>query len=75
MERWEYAVVRVDNMENTYSVNGGMPSTVMFDKPPFPFEVVLNNLGTEGWEMVTANLARGGPGVSVFIFKRAVGPV
>ena len=68
MQKWEYAWVWIDTRAGTYGVNG-----VSLNYSEFEGQYsVLDKLGGEGWELVTAELARGENTISVFLFKRPV---
>ena len=66
MQAWEYAWVWIDTRSGTYGVNGVSSN---YGEVEGQYSV-LNKLGGEGWELVTAELARGENTISVFLFKR-----
>ena len=68
MQKWEYAWVWIDTGAGTYGVNGVASN---YGEVEGQYSV-LNQLGNEGWELVTAELARGENTTSVFLFKRPV---
>ena len=68
MQKWEYAWVWIDTGNGTYGVNGVSSN---YGEVEGQYSV-LNKLGDEGWELVTAELARGENTISVFLFKRAL---
>ena len=68
MQKWEYAWVWIDTGAGTYGVNGVASN---YSEVEGQYSV-LNQLGNEGWELVTAELARGDNTISVFLFKRPV---
>jgi hypothetical protein len=70
MQKWEYAFVVIDTFKRNYTVNG-VVSALEYEGP-VPYHFILNQMGLEGWEMVNASMGRGGPGPSVFNFKRAL---
>ncbi len=70
MQKWEYAWVWIDTGVGTYGVNGVSSNYGELEGQ----YSVLNKLGGEGWELVTAEVAREGNAVSVFLFRRPLGP-
>jgi hypothetical protein len=66
MQQWQYAMLRFDAVKRQYSINGLM-SAVGQNETDMS---VLDKLGTEGWEMVTAHFAQGYDSISVYLFKR-----
>ena len=62
MKKWEYRTIKVD----TKGMLGGILDTTAFD-------AVLNQLGTDGWELVAAfdtNQSYGASREAIAIFKR-----
>ncbi len=66
MQKWEYATLLIDTPKRIYSLNG--KESLLDEK--MSVHALWNQLGLQGWEMVTTDFARSGWGVSVSIFKR-----
>ena len=69
MQKWAYAWVWIDTGDGTYGVNGVSSN---YGEMEGQYSV-LDKLGSEGWELVTAELARAASTISVFLFKRSLG--
>lgn len=71
MRKWEYIEVAVhyilDGQIDFISRNG---STVLFEQAPPDRHAYLNNLGQDGWELVSVYLAAGQ--MEIYHFKRPV---
>jgi hypothetical protein len=62
MQKWEYKTIKLE----TTGMMGGILDTTAFDR-------TLNQLGSEGWELVAAfdtNLSYGATREAVAVFKR-----
>ncbi len=66
MHKWEYTTLLVDTPKRIYSLNGR--ESLLDEK--IPLNVLWNQLGAQGWEMVASDFSRSGWGISVCIFKR-----
>jgi hypothetical protein len=66
MQKWEYAYVVVDSTSRRYYFNGVVQD---FGKP-LAVHDVLNELGLEGWELVSSALPHTEMEQTLLLFKR-----
>ena len=68
MDKWQYTILKVDLVTRKYSIDGSHAELGQGEDDMS----LLNKLGNEGWEVVSAQISQGYDSVSVYLLKRVL---